>query len=123
MLTIVVADPDPEHRLLVRFSCAWVADSITIVGEAADGEEALRLVMCQHPDVVVTGMGMPGLDGMELTRRIKQDLPKTKVVLMTSRTDETTRRLAAAGGADAWVSKEATGARLLPAIRNAARAA
>ena len=80
-ITIVVADDYPDYRLLVRLILASVSDTIAIVGEAADGEEALALVLRERPDIVIADLLMPCLNGLELTRRIKHERPHTKVIL------------------------------------------
>jgi YesN/AraC family two-component response regulator len=80
-LTIVVADDDPQYREIVRYIVATVPDAMTIVAEAGDGEEALALVRRERPDIVITDLVMPLLDGIQLTRRIRQELPRTKVIL------------------------------------------
>ena len=101
-------------RLLLT---SW-SDKISIVGEAADGEEALALVRLQHPDIVICDLLMPRLNGLELTRRIKHERPQTKVILMTSYI-EAGQRVAQVSEADAVVNKLALHSGLLPAIRAA----
>ena len=116
--TIVVADDDPDYRYFVRFLLGPMADTVIIVGEAGGGEEALALVLRKRPDIVVADLLMPRLNGIELTRRIKQELPETKIVLMTAYPGEANRRLAFVGGADGFLDKTALLTDLLPAIRD-----
>ena len=116
--TIVVADDDPDYRYFVRFLLAPMADTVIIVGEADGGEEALALVLRKRPDIVVADLLMPRLNGIELTRRIKQELPDTKIILMTAYPGEANRRLAFVGGADGFLDKTALVTDLLPAIRD-----
>lgn len=116
--TIVVADDDPDYRYFVRFLLAPMADTVVIVGEADGGEEALALVLRKRPDIVVADLLMPRLNGIELTRRIKQELPDTKIILMTAYPGEANRRLAFVGGADGFLDKTALVTGLLPAIRD-----
>lgn len=116
--TIVVADDDPDYRYFVRFLLAPMADTVVIVGEADGGEEALALVLRKRPDIVVADLLMPRLNGIELTRRIKQELPDTKIILMTAYPGEANRRLAFVGGADGFLDKTALVTDLLPAIRD-----
>jgi CheY-like chemotaxis protein len=115
-ITIVVADDYPDYRLLVRLILASVSDTIAIVGEAADGEEALALVLRERPDIVIADLLMPCLNGLQLTRRIKHERPHTKVILMSSYT-ETYERVASVSGADALVNKLTIHSSLLPVIR------
>jgi CheY-like chemotaxis protein len=116
--TVVVADDDPDYRYFVRFLLVPLADTVTIVGEASDGEEAMALVLRKRPDILVADLLMPLLNGIELTRRLKQALPATKIVLMTAYTEDVNRRLALIGGADAFLDKMALVTELLPAIRD-----
>jgi DNA-binding NarL/FixJ family response regulator len=117
-LTIVVADDDLDYHLLIRHLLATVSDTMTIVGEAADGEEALALALRERPDIVITDLVMPRLNGAELARRIKQELPQKKVILISSHTEDAYRLMASDSGADAFVSKRVIESSLLPAIRD-----
>lgn len=98
-----------------------MADTVTIVGEAGSGEEALELVLRKKPDIVIADLLMPRPNGIELTRRIKRELPGTKMVLMTAYATEANRRLAFAGGADGFFDKTALVTDLLPAVRDIIR--
>jgi DNA-binding NarL/FixJ family response regulator len=120
-LTIVVADDDLQFREIVRYLLAAASDTMTIVGEAADGDEALALVRRVRPDVVITDLVMPHLNGIELTRRIREELPQTRVVLMSSYTEDAYRLMASDSGADVFVSKQVITTTLLPAIRDLIR--
>ena len=120
-LTIVVADDDLQFREIVRYLLAAASATMTIVGEAADGDEALALVRRVRPDVVITDLVMPRLNGIELTRRIREELPQTRVVLMSSYTEDAYRLMASDSGADVFVSKQVIMTSLLPAIRDLVR--
>ena len=87
-MTIVVADDAPDYRLIVRTILASVSDMMTIVGEAEDGAEALAVVLRERPDIVITDLMMPLLNGIELTKRIREELPQTKIILMSSYTED-----------------------------------
>ena len=119
--TIVVADDDPQYREIVRYLLAAASDTVTIVAEAEDGEEALALVLRARPDIVITDLIMPRLDGVALTRRIRQELPETRVILISSHTEDAYRLWASDSGADAFVSKQVLTTSLLPAIRDLIR--
>jgi CheY-like chemotaxis protein len=83
-VTIVVADDAADYREVVRALLSPMSDTIVLVGEAEDGEQALALVRRERPDLVITDLIMPRLDGVELTRRIRQELPETKVIPVTA---------------------------------------
>jgi DNA-binding NarL/FixJ family response regulator len=119
-LTVVIVDDDVDYREIV-YILASADDMLTIVGEAADGEEALWIALHERPDLVITDLMMPRLDGVQLTRRVRQDLPLTKVILMSSYTEDAYRLMASDSGADAFVSKQVLSTSLLPAIRDVIR--
>jgi DNA-binding NarL/FixJ family response regulator len=115
-LTIVLVDDDLDFRLIVHHILA--SASMTIVGEAADGEEGLAVVLRERPDIVITDLVMPRLNGIGLTRRIRQELPETKIILISFYTEDAYRLMASDSGADAFVSKQVIDSSLLPAIRD-----
>lgn len=120
-LTVVVIDDAPDYRQLVRSLLATVSDTMIIVGEAADGEEALAVVRHERPDLVITDLVMPRFNGIDLTKRIRQELPQTRVILMSSFTEGAYRLMASDSGADAFVSKQVIFDNLLPAIYDVIR--
>lgn len=120
-LTIVIVDDVPDFRQIVRAILADLPGVVTVVGEAADGEEAFTVVLRERPDIVITDLMMPRLNGAELTRRIRQELPQTKIVLMSSYTEDAYRLMASDSGADAFVSKRVIHEALLPALRDLIR--
>ena len=122
-LTVVLADDDVECRLLVRTILAPESATMTIVGEAADGEQALALVLRTRPDIVISDLLMPRLTGIGLTRliRIRQELRRTKIIIFSSHTENAYRLMASDSGADAFVSKQMLATTLLPVIRDVMR--
>ena len=120
MKTLVVADDDRDYCYFVGVLLVPLADTVTIVGEAGSGEDALALVLRKKPDIVVADLLMPRVNGIELTRRIKRELPDTKMILMSAYPTEANKRLALVGGADGFLDKTALASELLPAIRDIA---
>lgn len=104
--------------MIVRFLLASVAEEMMLVGEATDGEAALALVLRERPDVLVTDLVMPRLNGIELTRRVREALPDTKIILISSYTDDAYRMMASSSGADAFVNKQVIHGSLVSAIRD-----
>ena len=82
-LKVLIADDHALLRLGLKALFRLERDFI-VVGEAANGQEAVRLACDTHPDVVVMDLMMPVMGGVEATRQIKAQLPETKVVLLTS---------------------------------------
>lgn len=90
---------------------------MTMVGEAADGESALRMTEETHPDVVVMDISMPGMSGLEGIRRLKESVPDTQVVVLTMHEDQRYFFQALEAGASGYVIKGAAPIELLTAIR------
>jgi len=80
---------------------------VAVVGSATDGQEALCCASTLGPDLVVTDLHMPGLDGVEVTRRLKQCLNPPIVFIVTSDDTPEARARCMAAGADAFLVKEA----------------
>lgn len=65
----------------------WEQMGMAVCGKAFDGEEAMRMIERERPDVILTDIRMPKLDGLEVSRKAKEMLPGSKVLLMTGFTD------------------------------------
>lgn len=96
------------------------AEDIDVVGTAADGEEAVAVAADVRPDVILMDLSMPGVDGIEATRRITAADAVVKVVVLTSFNEQTKVVGAVEAGAVGYVLKDAEPDRLLEAIRAAA---
>ena len=119
-VTVVVVDDDPEYRRIARELLAQESE-LVLVGEAADGEEALALLRREQPDVLVSDLVLPRLNGIELTRRVREEMPDTRIVLISSYTEDAYQMLASDSGADAFVSKQVIRSSLVAAIRDVHR--
>ena len=112
---ILLAD---DHAIL-RAGLRKILDDeedMALVGEAADGEGALRMTEETHPDVVVMDLTMPGASGFEAIRQIKESVPDTQVVVLTMHEDQRYFFQALEAGASGYVIKGAPPAELLTAI-------
>jgi PAS domain S-box-containing protein len=94
--------------------------NIKVVGEAANGMEALSLARQLRPDVVIMDISMPGMDGIECTRRIKAVLPEVRVIGLSMHDDERITREMLDAGADASLSKTVSAAELIEVIHRVA---
>ena len=94
---------------------------IEVAGAAGDGDEALRLVAEQAPDIALMDLRMPGMDGVEATRRIRAEHPGTQVVALTTYADDSSILAAVQAGARGYLTKDA-GAREIEAAIEAVRA-
>jgi DNA-binding NarL/FixJ family response regulator len=93
--------------------------SIEVVGEAANGEQAVESAWRLRPDVVLMDLQMPGLDGIEALTRIRAKTPEIQVVVLTNFATDQKVRDAVAAGAIGYLLKDVLKAELLQAIRNA----
>src|SRR5919108_5412494 len=114
--TILIVDDNAQLRAMIRMISAQ-QPALHVVGEAEDGAEAIRLAHQLRPDIVLMDFVMPRVSGLEAMRRIKMDLPETKVIIMTVHTEEAYRRAAEASGTDAFLLKRTLMTALLPTIR------
>ncbi|MFE3650214.1 MULTISPECIES: response regulator transcription factor [unclassified Streptomyces] len=89
---------------------------IEVVGSAADGDEAVRMVAELAPDVVLMDLRMPRCDGVEATRRIRADHPGTQVVVLTTYADDDSLFPALQAGARGYLTKDADGDEIVRAI-------
>jgi DNA-binding NarL/FixJ family response regulator len=112
---VVIADDHP----MVRYGIvAALADSaeVSIVGEAADGNELLALVAKEHPDVVVTDLSMPNLGGADAVARLREKHPDVATLILTMHSDDTSLFAAMRAGARGYLVKGAGRAELVRAI-------
>ncbi|MBA2478432.1 MAG: response regulator transcription factor, partial [Sporichthyaceae bacterium] len=92
-----------------------------VAGEAASGEEAVELVRALDPDLVLMDVNLPGIDGLEATRRILAEAPRSRVVLVLSTYEaDDYEAQALAAGASAFIPKSSFGPDTLEAAWNAA---
>lgn len=115
-IRVLLADDHAIVRAGLRMILAAEPD-MTIVGEVADGDNALRMTEETHPDVVVMDISMPGMSGLDGVRRVKESVPDTQVVVLTMHEDQRYFFQALEAGASGYVIKGAAPIELLTAIR------
>jgi len=98
-----------------------LAGDIEVVGEATNGNEALKLVSELHPDVVLMDIAMPIMGGLEATRRISKEYPKTKVLVITQHDDKEYVFPVLESGASGLISKAGASSELSSGIRSVYR--
>jgi DNA-binding NarL/FixJ family response regulator len=119
MTRIVLIEDHELTRAGLRTALAGEAD-FEIAGEASDGPGGLALIEALQPDVAVIDIGLPGMDGIELTRHVRDRIPGTRVVILTMHDLEGEVLAALAAGADAYCLKTSATETLLAAVRIAA---
>jgi DNA-binding NarL/FixJ family response regulator len=119
-IRVVLADDHAVVRKGIREFLEEEGD-IEVVGEATDGQEALKLTLEQSPDVAVLDIQMPGLNGIEVTRRIKAERPAVRVMVLTAYDDDPYIFAALQAGASGYVLKSAPSDELIRAVRAVSR--
>jgi DNA-binding NarL/FixJ family response regulator len=118
-ITVLLVD---DHSLVRRGFRRMLEDEsdIEVVGEAGDGEESIKLARQLHPQVVVMDCALPGMNGLDATRKIMEDLPKTAVLMLSMHSEGTWVHQAIEAGAKGYVLKNALDLELSSAIRKVA---
>ncbi len=113
MPSILIVDDEPK---IVRLVSDYLADAGFGVSAARTGDEALMRVRTEAPDLVVLDLGLPGLDGLDVTRAIRRsgELP---IIMLTARDDETDRIIGLELGADDYVTKPFSPRELVARVR------
>ncbi|SFQ69418.1 DNA-binding response regulator, NarL/FixJ family, contains REC and HTH domains [Amycolatopsis arida] len=119
MIRVLLVDDQRLVRAGLRMLCESAGD-LLVVGEAAGGHEAVRLVEREVPDVVLMDLWMPGMDGITATERVLGLRPGTRVLVLTTFDDDEHLYRALAAGACGFLVKDAAPADLLDAVRRAA---
>ncbi len=105
-IRVLIAD---DHLLFAEALTTLLErnERIDVVGSAASGPDAIDQALMLHADVVVMDVGMPGIDGLETTRRLRSIAPNTRVIVLTGLTDDDLEQRAADAGASACLTKGA----------------
>lgn len=117
MIRVLIAD---DHTL-VRESLVGLLQSdpgVQVVAQAADGMQALERAMATRPDVVVTDLSMPGLNGVEVVRRLCESLPDARVLVLTMHQEDEYVLQAVRAGASGYLVKDSAAAELLAAVHS-----
>jgi DNA-binding NarL/FixJ family response regulator len=111
-ISVLIVDDQHPFRDVAR-TVISMTDGFTVTGEAASGEEAVEMAESQHPDLVLMDINLPGINGIEATRRIKASRPATVVILLSTYSESDLPADARSCGAIEYVHKEDFGPSLV----------
>ena len=119
-ITVLIVD---DHEMVRRGAAGYLEaqEDVHVIAEAESGEEALALALEHVPDVVLMDLVMPGMDGVEATRELKDLSPRTQIIILTSYHEDEHIFPALQAGAISYLLKDVKAAELVEAIRRAAR--
>ena len=118
MTTVVLAD---DHRMLREgLRRSLEEHGLKVLGEAADGKEAVDLAQALGPDVVLMDLSMPALDGIAATRLVRQRAPETQVVILTMHSDDDSVTRAIRAGAAGYLVKDCSTNQVVDTIEKVA---
>lgn len=118
--TVLLADDHPLLGVGIT-TLLHAAGDLVVIGQALDGAEAVDMARRLRPDVVLMDLSMPTMDGVEATRLIRDSVPDTRILVLTSFSDTARVRGAMHAGAIGYLLKDCAPAVLVEAIRSAAR--
>jgi DNA-binding NarL/FixJ family response regulator len=118
-LTVIVVDDHPLFRQGVVNTLS-LEPGIKVVGEAANGEDALSLIRTLHPAIAVVDINLPGVNGLQVTHQVNQEKLLTRIMLLTAYDDHDQIVHAAWAGAAAYCAKDVDPSRLILALKEVA---
>jgi DNA-binding NarL/FixJ family response regulator len=114
---ILIVDNHPALREGLK-SILYILPNLEIIGEAADGMEALNSVDKLRPDLILMDLSMPRMDGITATREIKKKWPGTKILAFTNHNSPEYQTAALKAGADGYLLKDSSRAELIQSIKD-----
>ncbi len=119
-ITVMIVD---DHEMVRQGASSYLEaqPDITVIAQAGTGEEAVKLAQELVPDVVLMDLVMPGMDGVEATRKVKDVSPRTQIIILTSFHQDEFIFPALQAGAISYLLKDVKASELVEAIRRAAR--
>ena len=118
MLKVFLVEDETVIREGLRDRIPWEQYGYRFVGEAADGEVALPLIRKTRPDVLITDIKMPFMDGLSLSRIVREEFPKTKILIISGYDDFEYARQAIEVGVDQYLLKPLTRADMIKALES-----
>ncbi|MBA4697557.1 MAG: response regulator [Legionella sp.] len=120
MIKVLIVDDHALVRMGIRRLLDDLPD-VEVIADAESGEQALALAKAHHPEVVLLDMKMPGMDGLEVTRRLRRSYPSIKIIAVTALSSEPMPLCVLRLGAMGYVTKESGAEEMAKAIRTVVR--
>ena len=121
MLKIFLVEDEIVMREGIKNNIDWEREGFDFVGEASDGELAYPLIQKTHPDILITDIRMPFMDGLELIRLVKQEMPDLKIIILSGYDEFEYAKEAISIGITDYLVKPIGGAQLLEAVKKVAQ--
>lgn len=122
MMKLVLIDDEPFHLIGMQTVIPWEQSQFIIAGEARSGEEGIELILREQPDIAIVDIVMPGIDGLEMIRRVKDAAPETRFIVLSCMNDIQRYKEAVSLGAAEYLQKDlATPDVLLETVRRVAQ--
>ena len=117
MIKVFLVEDEIIIREGIRYNIDWEKEGLEFVGEASDGELAYPLIQKTKPDILITDIKMPFMDGLELSRLVKQEMPEVKIIILSGYDEFEYAREGIDIGITDYLLKPVSGARLLEAVK------
>ena len=117
MLKVFLAEDEIVMREGIKNNIDWQGEGFEFVGDAGDGELAYPIIQKTRPDILITDIKMPFMDGLELSRLVKHELPETKIILLSGYDEFQYAKEAIDIGITDYLVKPVTGAQLIGTLK------
>lgn len=120
MLKVFLVEDEFIIRNAIKKTINWNEEGFELVGEAGDGERAYPMILQSEPDILITDIRMPFMDGLELSRMVRKNLPNIKILILSGYDDFEYAKEAISIGVTEYLLKPVSGQKLLDALKHVA---